>query len=370
MNLSDYLKILIKWKKFLIINFIFVLVVSFLVAFLTPKWYKSTASIKPTSGGDVSFFSSLLSSKGLSSVGKSFGVGGLQYSDLDYFSFLLQSRSITMRMIEEFDLKDRYGKEYYFETIKELLANTSASPDPTSNTLQLSVWDQDPEIAQKMVAYYLNNLSSLLDSLKNKEVEISSEAIEKRFEKNKLDLEVAEENLKNFQEKYNVVLPEDQFLNTIKVISELEAQKLFLETQLNVIKENQGVNSPTLNQILTQIRSLDKKIRDINTRQDSNSLYVSFNDAPKLINEYLRLYREIEIQSALLEIIYPMVEETRFNNASQKINFLVIDQPNVPEYKDKPKRAVIVLTGIILGSMLLIIFVFLAESYKKLKRQF
>lgn len=367
MNLSDYLKILLKWKKFLIINFIFVLVVSFLVAFLLPKWYKSTASLKPAQKSDVSFMASLLSGAGLSSVGKSFNIGGLQYSDLDYFAYLLQSRSISMEMIEKFDLMNRYDKEYYFKTIEELNANTSFNLDPTSNTLSISVWDTEPEIAKEMVSVYLGLLSNMLDSLNALETKGTYEMMEQRFAKNKLDLENADNRLKEFQEKYNIVLPEDQFINTIKVISELEAQRLFLETQIQIIKSNQGEQAPTLESIKTQLRVINNKISEINRKDSTEDILVSYKLAPELINQYVKLYREIEIQSSLLEIMYPIIEEMRFNQSKNTLNFILIDNPNIPEYKDKPKRAVIILLGAFLGSFFSIAYVVMIESYKKVK---
>ncbi len=41
----DYIYILYKWKKFLIINLIIVVGIATLVAFLLPKQYKATATI-------------------------------------------------------------------------------------------------------------------------------------------------------------------------------------------------------------------------------------------------------------------------------------------------------------------------------------
>ena len=69
-GLLNYLTILLRWKRFIIINFLIVLSLSIIISFILPKWYKSTASLLPPKQPDI--FNSISAS---SSILK--GIGGL-----------------------------------------------------------------------------------------------------------------------------------------------------------------------------------------------------------------------------------------------------------------------------------------------------
>ena len=364
-NILDYWLLIIKWKKFIIFNVAFITIIATIIAFILPKWYKSEASIKPASEGGFSIFSALMNSKGLGAVAKNFNVGGLQYSDLDYYVSLLKSRKISMKMIKKYDLKKKYDRKYYFETIDDLLGNSIFTPDPTSNTLHITVYDKEPYVAREMVTSYINFLNQTLDSLNLIEHNFTASILEKRLEDNELELKKAEDSLKAFQEKYHVVIPEEQIKSTILLVDKLEAQKLFYETQLKVIEINAGKNSPEYINALTQFKIIEKKLNQLNGQNKKvNDFFISYGYAPELMKKYFKYYRQVKIQEALYEMLYPLVEQTKLNASSSRLHFVIIDNPYLPEYKAKPKRALIILSGFFLALLLSIIYVFTIEYLK------
>jgi len=373
LKLFDYIQILLKWKKFLLITIFSIAIISTLIAFLLPHWFRSTASIKPASKSNISLFSAILGSKGLSSLGKSLNIGGLQYSDLDYYISLLNSRRILLKMISKFHLKQKYNEEFIFKTIDDLLNNSSFEADPTSNTLIISVIDKNPHIAMEMVGYYIQLLWENLTELSQIELNNAKSTIGKRYKQNLKDLGDAENKLKLFQEKYGVVLPKEQFISTIEVVTKIEAQKLLLEAKLATITKIKGIEAPSAKDIKIQIDVLQNKLVEMNQKikiHNSDNLYVSYKFAPELINKYVKCYRNVKLQATLLEYLYPLYEQTKMQQEDKSLNFLVIDKPNLPEYKVKPKRAIIILTGIFLGAFFSIIFIFLSEYIKKQKNEF
>jgi len=57
---------------------------------------------------------------------------------------------------------------------------------------------------------------------------------------------------------------------------------------------------------------------------------------------YLRLYREVEIQSKLLELMLPVYEQAKFEEKKEKPSVLVLDIAVPAERKSWPKRLLIV----------------------------
>ncbi|MFQ5797953.1 MAG: Wzz/FepE/Etk N-terminal domain-containing protein [Bacteroidota bacterium] len=63
---------------------------------------------------------------------------------------------------------------------------------------------------------------------------------------------------------------------------------------------------------------------------------------PELGVEYLRLYREVEIQSKLLEFMVPLYEQAKFEEKKEKPSVLVLDIAVPAERKSWPKRLLII----------------------------
>jgi len=368
-NIFYYFELLKKWKKFIIYNVTIVTIASTIIAFLLPKWYFSFASVKPAENIGQSFFSAILGSKGLSSIGKSFSVG-LQYSDLDYYKYLLNSQRITNKMIKKFNLKELYGEDYNFQTIEALLKNSVFEADPTSNTLTIGVYDKDPVKAQKMVKEYLMLLKENLYELKNFENKFNKDFLEKRYLENLSDLEKAEDSLKAFQEKYHVLIPEEQLKASILFSTEMKASKLFLETKLSALKEGLGKDSPLGKSLEAQISTINEKINGLKKQKKSNlnNFLISMDVAPELVQKYARLFREVELQSKLLEFILPVYEEAKMTANKKAPSFIIIDKPILPEYKSKPKRAIIIIVGLLVSLIFSIIFILLKEYLQKQKK--
>ena len=105
----DFLYTIAKYRKFLF-TFIFIIVAgAILLAVITPKEYKATASVLPAVQSDL-----LSTLGGISSLAKSFsplrGLGGLSGSDeTDKYFAILKSKNVQHRLINEYDLKKVYN---------------------------------------------------------------------------------------------------------------------------------------------------------------------------------------------------------------------------------------------------------------------
>lgn len=370
-NIFYYLNIFKKWKKFLIISVSLVTAIALVISLLLPVWYYSYSVVKPADDGRMNMFSALLGAKGLTSIGKNLNVGGLQYSDLDYYQALLSSRKITTSIIDKYELMEIYDQKYLFKTINQLLDNSIFQADPKANLLIIGVYDKDPERARRMVESYLELLNQTVNEVSKSMAIANSEIIESRYTKNRSDLENADNMLREFQEKYKVIMPEEQFITTIKSYAELEAQKIVLETQAKALELVPEKNFPLIANIKEQIDLLNGKLSKFKYEaNNTNDLIISSNRAPEIINEYIKLYREVEIQTKLLEILYPIYEQSRMETLKDSPALIIIDAPFLPEYKAKPKRAVMVLAAFLISSVIFVSFVFLVDYLQRIKKKY
>jgi uncharacterized protein involved in exopolysaccharide biosynthesis len=80
--------------------------------------------------------------------------------------------------------------------------------------------------------------------------------------------------------------------------------------------------------------------------------------APEIIMGYLRLQRELEIQNKILTTLIPLFEQAKLQEKKDTPSLLIIDYPNVPDKKAKPKRLIIVGASGFLGFVSIYIYFF------------
>ena len=364
----EVIRILKKYKKWIIINTVSATCIATVVAFLLPQWYLSFAVIRPNQNASASAFGAMLGAKGLLDIGKNLNVGGLQYSDLDYYKSLLLSRNIGERMVKEFDLQHRYETKFLFEALKVLEANTDIQPDLKSNLFVLGVYDTDPQIARKMTQSYLAYLDDYLRTASQRNLISNRDIIQKRLAQNVKDLKIAEDSLKHFEQKHGVVIPQEQFTATIKTISDLESKKLLLEMELQTSENTLGDSHGSVIEIKQKIAAINAKLESLEKDQRKSidpSVFVSLKDAPELIVDFIRLTRNVEVQNSVYVALYPISEQMKMDAEKNPPSFDIVDQPFVPEYKEKPKRSKIILGGMLVALFSTTFFVFGYEYFKK-----
>ena len=371
-NLIDYFFVVVKWRRLLIKNFLIVSVASVVISLLLPKWYESQAVIMPPeeeiSGLNIS---ALLSKLPLSG----FGLGGESNQVLSFMA-ILKSRNIKEKIVRKFNLIEVYDKKDMDRTLKKLEDNVEFVIGDEGQIV-ISVLDRKPERAAAMVNEFVHLLDSLYTRLNIQKARNDRMFIEKRFNQNKADLSKAEEALKAFQEKYGVIDIPEQTRAAISSAAELYSLIYLTEIELAVKRR---YLSPTHNELRrkeAELQELKRKLAELKVGSPANGdlakndeLFIPFEQVPDLGLQYIRLYREVQVQNKLYEYLIQLYEQARIEEAKDIPSIQVIDYGAVPIYKAKPKRAVIVIVAVLLSLIVSLIYVFAREYLDKaLERQ-
>jgi uncharacterized protein involved in exopolysaccharide biosynthesis len=123
--------------------------------------------------------------------------------------------------------------------------------------------------------------------------------------------------------------------------------------------------NPLRRAVVQEIAQLRKQLNLMKngdaTGKSSSVVFAPFAKAPEIGLEYLRNYREIELQSKLLEFLLPLYEQAKIEEQRDTPSVLVLDTA-VPAIKPaKPKR-LIILVVVLCGSLLLGFFVALTKE--------
>lgn len=372
---EDLLIILIKYRRLIIINCLIVTLAAVFISLLIPNRYTSVASFispKHKSGlfGGIASFSNTI--KDLSrTLGGKFGSVS---DEADNYLVILQSRSASEQIIKKFNLRNVYeiDKAKPFENVLDELKNNVDFKIEDEGNIVISVIDKNPERAANMANYYIKILNEYSLKLSVTEARNNREFIGNRLSEVQTNIAILEDSIQNFSKKYNVLDMKNQLKAAITFGAELKAKVEVAKIERDLLKNNYGENNPLVQLAEIKVNELNKRLTNMKFGEDKNlasslNLFIPFEKVPQIGMQYIRLKRDYEIQSKILEFIYPFYEQAKIQEQKDIPIVLVVDKAIPPEKKSSPKRSLIVIGAFLLAFFFSTGYVLIIESYSSLQ---
>jgi tyrosine-protein kinase Etk/Wzc len=360
-----------EWRRFIIYCVLGSAALSVVVSLLITPDFKSMASVFPAeeadllgSLGDVSSLVSSLAPKGLTSLTAD--------PELDKYIAILNSGRVLGEVIKKFDLVNVYGITDYprEKTSERLLDNVEFSVEPEGN-LTITVFDEDPQRAADMANYFVEQLNETNSEIRGQNARANREYVEERYKDNIRELATAEDSLREFQHRYGVVALQEQTEASIKAGADLGAQLAVKEVQLRILKQNQSDDSPVVKSAELEVSELRRMLVQMNSGvgdiDAASSVFVPFKKIPQLGTEYIRRFRDVEIQNEILKFLTPLYEQAKVEERRQTPSVLVLDKASPAERKSRPKRLLIVIISTFLGFVVSVSYVALWNRWMEEK---
>ena len=351
-NFLHFVKLLTKWRKFLVFNLLLAFIIALILSLVLPKWYKASALVLPPQEEQTgSGLASILNNLPISSLGINVGGG----SEMTYMA-ILKSRSMAVDVINKYNLRKFYKEKTLEETLKDFSSDYDLQMTE-ENMISISYEYTDSVKAAKIVNFIVMRLGKISNNLMHERAELTKEFLEKRYLKNRRDIDSISTDLKNFQTKYGILDFEEQTKALINSTAQIEAQIYLKEAELVAIKENIGGNSMQYKSSKIALESLKDELDKLkftpksDYRSSFSSLYLPFQQIPELGKKYFELYTDLTMQAKLQEFILPQYEQAKLQLLRDKPELQVIDYAIPPDKKSKPKLSFLA------GGLILIIFI-------------
>lgn len=363
----DYMFVLYKWKKPILINLVILTVLATVYSFLIPETYKATARITLANqqNSTLGSLGNLLSdNSSLLSFGSMLG---LSSTNQDLILGLLNSRTILTAAIKKFNLMDYYKitDNNMDKALKAFQGDIIFEPNE-NGLLEISVINESPKLAADISNYFVQTSDSLNIVLNIEQAKNNTVFIANRYDKNVRDLNAAEDSMYRFQKKYGVYAVPEQLVSAFQAAGDLESELFKQEIAAEYARNQYGENSSQYRTLSNQIDYIKGKISELKNSESLSyptNVLVPFEKLPKMIEEYFRYFREIEIQTKIMEFILPMYEQAKVEEQKSIPTLIVVDKAVPPELKYAPKKAFIILFVFFLGLFLQIPAVFVGERY-------
>lgn len=369
----SYLRILYRSRTLVLSGTLVISFLAFGVSLILPKQFKATALISSKIPGASQTISPLSAIKGVAGN----LLGSSAESDNDSLLGLTKSRRILDHLIGRFLFDEKLKTKNRDET-RKLLSKKIEAEETAEGFVEITFEYTDPVIARDVVNEIVAQLNEL--KIKLKIFGASNERIflENRLQEVSINLSDVEERLKIFQEKNHIVEVESQASEAIKLVSGLYSEMIAARTEMGVKKKYTSVDSPdvvrlqmTVDELESQISDIykgDRSIRNENNKINETSIILPLERTPELSLLYMRLRRDIEIQTKVYALIIEQLELAKINEAKTTPTITVIDEAVTPIVKSKPKIMIIVLLSTGAGLFLMIAFVLARNFWPDFKK--
>lgn len=324
------------------------------ISLLLPNFYKAT-TIFFAASEDLAKPESLFSERGSNIQTEYYG----NEDDRDRLLTVAQSNELKDFLIDSFQLYEHYKMnpdapkakfrmrkkvDKYYDIIQT-----------DRDALKLSYEDKDPEFAARIANAARDKIQEITLRLVRSNQVKSLRANETNLETKTQNLEVITDSLARLQAKYGIYNGAEQVQELAERISSAEGLFTNRKTQLNILRQSNGVPRDTITLLNAQVEGLSSTLDTLKSRLDLwrqglgkiTALAQQHEDLARRLAEDRERTRVLQ---ATYEADVPVV--------------LVVETAEVPLYKSRPRRSILVVAATFLMFAFSILGVLFFEYYK------
>ncbi|GAB5410223.1 MAG: hypothetical protein BalsKO_25880 [Balneolaceae bacterium] len=343
LTLLECLKEIYKKKIAIISSAITITLIIAIGSLFLPNEYKAQANLLPNPNRGIGFdiFSE---NGGIQNLASSFLGGGSDESNRFYI--LLESYSTKLAVVNKFDLVKVYGIEESdspFEDAIDIFSDNLNLESKEEGNFIIQVWDSNPTRARDITQFLVETLNTRNSEISSKEATFYKEFIENRYIKAINELDSLTLELKNFQTQYGVIELPSQVEGYFSLLNNLSLNKYKSEIKIELLKNKVQESSQSYQIALSELEAISNQLRKAYSDTLSSTFELSFQEIPTISRGYFTLVQKVEIQSEILKFVVPLYEQAKMDQVKSLPVVSVVDEPIIPERKDRPKRSIIVI---------------------------
>lgn len=360
-TLVRLISVLVRQKKKVFLINIGVMILTFTILFFSDKWYESQAVIVPPSNSGTPLD---VLAGGLSGLGSSIlGVGAV---DTDRYVAILNSRRLREDFIRQYDLMTEFDIDRIEVMLEKLDKMLLIESDRKLKTITVTFeFKNDPIKTAEMANYIVKKLDEINRELSTEQARSSRSFIERRYNQAMFDLKISEDSLNVFQKKYGVIEISEQTSASIKAASEIYALLAGTEIEFNMLSSTLGDNHPEITKLKSKIHELQKEKIKLESGSGGLGILIPFDKTPDLALSYYRLYRNIQINTKIVEFLVPQYEQAKIQEAKDTPTLLILDNAHPATKHSKPKKVLYTLAVGILTFGLIVSWFFVQIKLKE-----
>lgn len=322
----------VRWR--LIVGaFVAAALLGFAVAHLIPVWYTAKTVILPPQQQQSAAASAIAQLGAL--AGLAGGIASVK-SPADQYVALMQSTTVSDRIIDQFSLQSVYKTDFRQQTRKQLKDVVRITVGKKDGMISVEVDDSDPQRAAAIANAYVDELRRMSNALAVSEAQQRRMFFEQQLAQTKERLAKAQVALEESGIGQGALKVEPK--SAAESYARLRAQATAAEVKLQTLRRMLAEHTPEVMQQQAALAALREQVARAERQDDGRGG-----------SDYIDRYREFKYQEALFDIFVKQYELAKVDESREGALIQVVDAAQPPELKAGPKRGLITVAAALLA---------------------
>ncbi len=286
-------------------------------------------------------------------------------------SVILTSQPLYDSLIRAFDLHREYDiptnrRDRLYDEIAGNIDVRIEDEGPVS----ITVFDTSPRTAARMADSVVRYTNSIAQDLNRRETEPISRYIGRQLAAKREEQERIQRELSAFLVRNRLFDPEGQTPAIGQAILDAETNLKVRREVHAFYRSNLGEEDPLTLQAAGQLKVAEQEAARLRSGAGGVVSGPNLEQLPGNSVEYARLRVDYEGVVKYLAILEPMYEQSKFDELRTIPVFNVLDPPQVPVKKARPKRSIIIASSFVATVLLGYLFIFVSAYWRSFTRRY
>ncbi|MBN1885276.1 MAG: hypothetical protein JW876_07135 [Candidatus Krumholzibacteriota bacterium] len=245
-------------------------------------------------------------------------------------SDLLRSRRLSLGIIDEYGLRERYEVETTEDAIEELAARREVSATKTG-LIFLVIRDEEPAMAVRIAEAHIAALDSLNRNLVFTRAGQTMRFIALQIDEYRRRLGASRAALADFQSGNGVIDIAEQTRGAIDVAATLHVEAALARIRLDMGREFATDDASELHRLEARYRFLVERIDAIVEGDSTAAVFPPLRDMPGLAQRAAALERDVEVNERIYSFLLQRYEEAGIERARTTPSIQTVEAPILPE---------------------------------------
>ncbi len=308
--------------------------------------------------------------------------GGASNSSSQLYEEILKSRTAAVYVVNKFDLAKYFHVNNIYEAAKKLeksltveitkegIIKVNAEVSTPLFPFAGNVKDSTRNLAADLSNAFVDALDKINKEKLSSKASKARQYIETQLTETKSNLDSAETNLTEFQQKHKAISLPEQLSAAIDAASKLKSEIVKNEVELGIARTNLREDSKEVASLKENLVEL--KIQYGKMEAGSNDYLLSFKDLPVLSKQLASLLREVKIQNEVYLLLQQQYYKEKIQENRDLPTVQVLDRA-IPPLKASSPRIIFSTFTCALFFFLLSSLVFIIDGrknyYYKLRKE-
>jgi len=365
-NLLDYVYVLLKWRRMIILSFLAVTLVTAGISLILPKAWTARTLIMPPKEEFDQFGLSAMRVTGMPT-----SLAGLVGSSTpaDHLKSMLETNWLRGVIVDRFNLVEEYDAPHRERAI-ELLGEDVQIELEREGALAVEVTASTAQGAADQANELIAELDAFNRRLKSQQARNLREFLELQMTIRQGEFEESGRVLQRFNEEKGLVNMGAQVEAMVDVSKGIVQELALVEVKLGVMGHLVEAQHETHRQLELEAAELRQQLRslagEVGTLDTTLFLGPPLNAMPQLGFETALLVMDFSLKEQILRFLGTKLEEARYKEALDTPTLWILDPATPPKTRSAPRRTLIVLLAAALSLITSTVLAFAFEAWGRI----